>query len=117
MEIQFGFETGSRRSLLQIYSEVLASCEQPASRFQVMQASYTSFGAVLGYLLELQRLGLLEAVDEGRKYVITERGHVFLEKWHGLAELLFPEEGGLKRFNSVGLRRSVWSGVKLKGCR
>ncbi len=52
LEIQFGFETRSRWSLLQIYSEVLASCEQPASRFQVMQASYVSFGAVFGYLVE-----------------------------------------------------------------
>ncbi len=102
---------------MQIYSEVLESCEQPASRFQVMQASYTSFGAILGYLLELQRLDLLKAVDEGRKYLITERGQMFLEKWHGLVELLFLEEGGLKRFNSLGLRRSFLSGVKLNVCR
>ncbi len=97
MEIQNGLESGSRRSLLQIYSEVLASCEQPASRFQVMRTSYTSFGAVLSYLVELQRLGFVKAVDDGRRYVITERGREFLERWHELLKLLCPEDG-LEKF-------------------
>ncbi len=114
MEIQFGFETGSRRSLLQIYSEVLESCEQPTSRFQVMQASYTSFGAVLGYLVELQRLGFVKAVEDGRRYVITERGRELLEKWRELLKLLCPENG-LDRFRVV--RKSALSVVKMSGRR
>ncbi len=97
MEIQSGLEAGSRRSLLQIYSEVLESCEQPASRFHVMRASYTSFGAVLGYLVELQRLGFVKAVDDGRRYLITERGREFQEKWRELLKLLCPEDG-LEKF-------------------
>ncbi len=82
---------------MQIYSEVLESCEQPASRFHVMRASYTSFGAILGYLVELQRLGFVKAVDDGRRYVITERGQEFLERWRELLKLLCPEDG-LEKF-------------------
>ena len=96
------FRIDSRRSVLQIYSEILDFCRIPQSRYRIMQASYTSYNLTNGYLGKLEKLHLLEASEDERKYVIAEKGHEFLRKWSSMMELLSEGDSDFQNYKGNG---------------
>jgi predicted transcriptional regulator len=77
-----------KRDRLEIIAAILDLCSKPRSKTRVMYGTNLSWKMLQQYLAHMQSQGLLEVKDESTKYVTTDRGHDFLEKWKELQELM-----------------------------
>ena len=78
---------GSKRDRVEIMAEILGLCSKPKTKTRVMYGTNLSWKMLQHYLAHMQEHGLLEVQDESTKYVTTERGRDFVEKWRELKEL------------------------------
>ena len=78
---------GSKRDRVEIMAEILCLCSKPKTKTRVMYGTNLSWKMLQHYLSHMQSQGLLEAQDNSTKYVTTERGRDFVEKWKELKEL------------------------------
>ncbi|UCC57965.1 MAG: transcriptional regulator [Candidatus Bathyarchaeum sp.] len=77
-----------RRDRVEIMAEILGLCSKPQTKTQVMYGTNLSWKMLQHYLSQLQLLDLLEIDGKSAKYVTTQRGKEFVEKWRELNELL-----------------------------
>ena len=77
-----------KRDRLEIMAAILDLCSQPRTKTRVMYGTNLSWKMLQQYLAHMQTQGLLEAHNESTKYVTTDRGQNFLEKWKELQELI-----------------------------
>ena len=77
-----------KRDRIEIMAEILGLCLEPRTKTQVMYGTNLSWKMLQHYLSELQSRELLEVHNNSTRYVTTERGLNFLEKWRELKELL-----------------------------
>ena len=77
-----------KRDRLEIIAAILDLCSKPRSKTRVMYGTNLSWKMLQQYLAHMQTQGLLEAYNESTKYVTTNRGQDFLEKWKELQELI-----------------------------
>ena len=77
-----------QRNNLEIMAEILSLCKKPRIKTNVMYGTNLSFRMLQKYLSQLQASGHLEVHHSATKYVTTQKGLRFLEKWRELVELL-----------------------------
>ena len=77
-----------KRDRLEIIAAILDLCSKPRSKTRVMYGTNLSWKMLQQYLAHMQSQGLLEVKDDSSKYVTTDRGQDFLEKWKELQELM-----------------------------
>ena len=77
----------ANRTSLEIMAEILSLCKQPQTQTKVMYGTNLSYKMLKKYLSELQSLGFLKVYHSLTKYVTTQKGLSFLEKWGELEEL------------------------------
>jgi len=77
-----------KRPSAQIMAEILSLCKQPQTKTRVMYGTNLSWEMLQKYLVELQSLGFLEVHCSLTKYIATQKGLEFIEKWAELVELL-----------------------------
>ena len=77
-----------KRDRVEIMAEILGLCSEPRTKTHVMYGTNLSWKMLQYYLSELQALELLEVHDNSTRYVITNRGREFVEKWKELQQLL-----------------------------
>lgn len=76
-----------RRTNLEITAEILDLCSRPLTRTQVMYKANLSWKLSQKYLSKLESQGLLEVHHSRVRYVTTQKGLEFVEKWRLLEEL------------------------------
>ena len=78
-----------KRGRLEIIAAILDLCSKPRTKTRVMYGTNLSWKMLQQYLAHMQTQGLLEVNgEESSKYVTTDRGQDFLEKWRELQELI-----------------------------
>jgi predicted transcriptional regulator len=77
-----------KRDRIEIMAEILGLCSEPRTKTHVMYGTNLSWKMLQYYLSELQSLELLEVHEESTRYVATNRGREFVEKWKELQQLL-----------------------------
>ena len=77
-----------KRDRLEIIAAILDLCSNPRTKTRVMYGTNLSWKMLQQYLAHMQSQGLLEVKDDSSKYVTTDRGQDFLEKWKELQELM-----------------------------
>jgi predicted transcriptional regulator len=77
-----------KRDKIEIIAEILGLCSEPKTKTHVMYGTNLSWKMLQHYLSELQSRGLLEIHDESSRYITSQRGREFLEKWREIKELL-----------------------------
>ncbi len=77
----------AKRNRLEIMAEILSLCKQPQTKTKVMYGTNLSYKMLQKYLSQLQSRGLLEVHHSLTKYMTTQKGLDFLEKWRELEEL------------------------------
>lgn len=78
---------GSKRDRVEIMAEILGLCSKPRTKTRVMYGTNLSWKMLQHYLSCMQEHGLLELENNSTKYVTTERGQDFVEKWSELKAL------------------------------
>ena len=78
---------GGKRDRVEIMAEILGLCLEPRNKTRVMYGTNLSWKMLQNYLSHLQERGLLEAQNNPTKYLTTERGRDFVEKWKELKAL------------------------------
>ena len=83
---------GSRlhRGHLQIFVEILNSCQKPQVKTRVMYQTNISYKMLQKCLPQLLGFELLEVHHSVERYATTKKGYEFLSKWKELQELLQP---------------------------
>jgi predicted transcriptional regulator len=77
-----------KRDKIEIIAEILGLCSEPKTKTHVMYGTNLSWKMLQHYLSELQSRGLLEIHNESSRYITSQRGREFLEKWREIKELL-----------------------------
>jgi predicted transcriptional regulator len=77
-----------KRDRLEIIAAILDLCLKPRTKTRIMYGTNLSWKMLQQYLSQIQSQGLLEVNNNSTKYVTTNRGHDFLEKWKELQELM-----------------------------
>ena len=78
----------TRRTHLAIMAEILSFCRKPQLKTRVMYHSNLSWKLSQEYLLMLESKELLQVHHSPIKYVTTQKGLEFVEKWSQLTVLL-----------------------------
>jgi predicted transcriptional regulator len=78
----------SKRASYEIIAEILSLCEEPQTKTRIMYLTNLSHRSLEEYLARLQSLNLLELHHSIPRYVTTEKGRRFLQKWSELVGLL-----------------------------
>jgi len=78
----------AKRTNLEITAEILSFCKKPRTKTHVMYNTNLSWRMLQHYLCQLQSLGLLEVHHSVPKYVTTQKGLKFVEKWRELVAVL-----------------------------
>jgi len=78
---------GSKRDRVEIMAEILGLCSKPRTKTRVMYGTNLSWKMLVHYLSCMQEHGLLELENNSTKYVTTNRGLDFVEKWSELKAL------------------------------
>jgi predicted transcriptional regulator len=79
---------GGKRDRVEIMADILGLCSKPKTKTHVMYGTNLSWKMLQHYLSELQSLELLEVHNNSTRYVATNRGLDFVEKWKELQKLL-----------------------------
>ncbi|MCW4051716.1 MAG: hypothetical protein NWE78_00730, partial [Candidatus Bathyarchaeota archaeon] len=74
----------TRRTRLAIVAEILRFCRKPQLKTRVMYNSNMSWKLSQEYLSALESKGLLQIHHSPIKYVTTQKGLRFVEKWSQL---------------------------------
>jgi predicted transcriptional regulator len=74
----------ARRDRVEIMAEILDLCLKPKGKTQVMYGTNMSWKMLKHYLSYMEEHGLLKALDNSSKYVATDKGQDFLDKWNDL---------------------------------
>lgn len=77
-----------KRDRLEIIAAILDLCLKPRTKTRVMYGTNLSWKMLQHYLAHMQSHGLLEVKNDSTKFITTDRGHNFLEKWKELQELM-----------------------------
>jgi predicted transcriptional regulator len=77
-----------KRDRIEIIAEILGLCSEPKTKTHVMYGTNLSWKMLQHYLSELQSRELLEVHDDSTRYITSQRGREFLEKWREIKELL-----------------------------
>jgi len=77
-----------KRHSVEIMAQILGLCSKPQNKTCIIYKVNVSWKMLQHYLSELQSRGLLEVHDKSNRYVTTERGLEFVEKWRKLEEYL-----------------------------
>lgn len=77
-----------KRTSLEIIAEILSLCRHPQSKTRLLYKGNLTWHVLNRYLGQMQSNGLLEIHYSPTKYLATQKGHVFLEKWKEIAEIL-----------------------------
>lgn len=72
---------GSYRSKLDIIAAILRVASQNAKKTQIMYQANLSYKLLTKYLSETIEASLLRFERKNRRYVVTTKGHMFLEKY------------------------------------
>jgi len=78
------------RPKVQIMAEMLSLCREPQCKTHVMYKTNLSWKMLQKYLIHLESLGFLEIQQKPRKYVTTQKGLQFVDRWKGVIDLLLP---------------------------
>jgi predicted transcriptional regulator len=78
----------SRRDPPQIIAEILDFCLKPQPKTRIMYKINLSYRQVQTYLRKLKKTSLLESHKSRQKYITTEKGLRFLQKWLELQQIL-----------------------------
>jgi len=84
----------TKRTSLEIISDILKFCSEPRSPTKVMYETNLSYKALKTYLAKLCSLGLLG--QNSRKYVTTEKGRQFVLSLKDLENMLGNIDSSLK---------------------
>jgi predicted transcriptional regulator len=90
--IFYGSSSRLRRERREILAAILKFCRKPQSKTRIMLETNMSYRMLQRHLRELQRCQLLEVHHSREKYVTTEKGLRFLQKWVDLQQLLEPSK-------------------------
>jgi len=77
----------TKRDRVEIMAEILGLCSKPRTKTRVMYGTNRSWKMLQHYLTYMQEHELLEVQNDSTKYVTTERGRDFVEKWRELKAL------------------------------
>ena len=77
-----------KRDKIEIIAEILGLCSKPKTKTHVMYGTNLSWKMLQHYLSELQSRELLEVHDDATRYITSQRGREFLEKWREIKKLL-----------------------------
>ena len=77
----------TKRDRVEIMAEILGLCSKPRTKTRVMYGTNLSWKMLQHYLAYMQEHELLEVQNDSTKYVTTERGRDFFEKWRELKAL------------------------------
>jgi predicted transcriptional regulator len=77
-----------RRDRIQIIAEIIDSCLKPRVKTHIMYEVGLSYRQLQSYLYEMRKLGLIEIRYDKRKYIKTEKGLRFLEKWIQIQQII-----------------------------
>jgi predicted transcriptional regulator len=77
-----------KRDRVEIMADILGLCSKPKTKTHVMYGTNLSWKMLQYYLSELQSLELLQVHNNSTRYVTTERGQDFVQKWKELQKLL-----------------------------
>lgn len=90
-----------KRDHSQILAEIVLFCRKPQTKTRIMYETRLSYAQLKKCLPELRRCGLLEINYSQEKYVASEKGLFFLEKWQEMQEFLaLGRKGPQIRFKS-----------------
>jgi predicted transcriptional regulator len=78
----------TRRTYLAIMAEILNFCRKPQCKTRVMYHSNLSWKVFQKYISMLESKELLQVHHSPMKYVTTQEGLKFIEKWSQVADLL-----------------------------
>jgi len=76
-----------KRTSPEIIAEILSLCKSPQRKTRLLYAANLSWRMLNQYLDQIQSLGLLEIQNSPLKYLTTQKGLKFLEKWKVIAEI------------------------------
>jgi predicted transcriptional regulator len=76
-----------KRTSPEIIAEILSLCRSPQRKTRLQYAVNLSWRMLNQYLDQMQSLGLLEIHHSSVKYLATQKGRKFLEKWKEIAEI------------------------------
>jgi predicted transcriptional regulator len=77
-----------KRDRVEIIADILSLCSEPKTKTHVMYGTNLSWKMLQHYLSELQSRKLLKIHGKSKRYVTTNRGLDFVEKWEALQKLL-----------------------------
>jgi predicted transcriptional regulator len=90
----------SKRTIYEIYAEILQICQKPQNITHIMYQTNTSYVSFKKYLQQPQEIGLLKQGPEHKnRYKTTERGKTYLEKYAAFKQLLSSFEGKVELTN------------------
>jgi predicted transcriptional regulator len=75
-----------RRDRVEIIAEILDLCSKPKGKTQVMYGTNMSWKMLKHYLHYMQEHKLLKSLDNSSKYVATDKGREFVDKWNELKD-------------------------------
>ena len=84
----------TKRTSLEIISDILEFCSEPRALTKIMYKTNLSYKALKTYLAKLCSLGLLG--QNSRKYVTTEKGRQFVLSLKDLENMLGNIDSSLK---------------------
>jgi predicted transcriptional regulator len=77
-----------KRDRVEIIAEILCLCSEPKTKTHIMYGTNLSWKMLQHYLSELQSRKLLKIHGKSKRYVTTNKGLDFVEKWEELQKLL-----------------------------
>ncbi len=95
---------GSHRSRLDIIAEMLYAIRDKSKKTQIMYKANLSYGLLIKYLDELNSFYLTRFEANESRYVLTEKGSVFLEQYE---DYLKRNKYVEKRVNEVNDQRKA----------
>jgi predicted transcriptional regulator len=87
-KMMFMLPHNSKRDRLQIFAEILELCRKPQVKTKVMYKANLSYNMLQDCLMQLHKWKLLEVHHSKKKYLTTEKGQEFLQKWTALQQLI-----------------------------
>jgi predicted transcriptional regulator len=78
----------SRRDPSQIIAEILDLCLKPQTKTRIMCKINLSYRQLQTYLHKMQKTSLLKSHHSRQKYITTEKGLRFLQKWIEIQQIL-----------------------------
>ena len=75
-----------RRDRVEIIAEILVLCSKPKSKTQILYGINMSWKMLKHYLSYIQEHGLLKTLENSSKYLVTDKGQEYIDKWYELKD-------------------------------